>query len=225
MNTYKIGIVGQKGGVGKSTVSRLLGTEFARNEWDTLIADMDISQQTVGKWNLRRKQLGIEPELAVEPFATVSQAMRRDGKYEAMLFDNAPHATEATKDIARISDLVILPVGTSKDDLDPQIMLALELVDVGKVDPHKIAFVLSRVENRSASVQEARDYLGRTRIAFHVFKNVIKESRGYEVALNQGYSLTETAYPPLNEHAAAIAQEIFEYFNTLISNTESATTA
>lgn len=222
MKSYKIGIVGQKGGVGKSTIVRLLGTEFARNEWDTLIADMDISQQTVAKWNLRRKKAGVEPELAVEPFATVSQALRRDGKYEVIVFDNAPHATAATKDISQVSDLVVLPVGTSKDDLDPQIMLALELVDTGKIDPKKITFVLSRVGSRSSSVEEAREYLSRTRIAFHVFGNVVKESRGYEMALNQGYSLTETTYPPLNEQATAIAQEIFEYFNEMISDSEKA---
>lgn len=216
MESYKIGVVGQKGGVGKSTIARLLGTEFSRNEWDTLIADMDTSQQTVGKWNLRRKQIGADPELAVEPFATVSQALRRNGKYEIIIFDSAPHATEATKDIAQVADLVVLPVGTSKDDLDPQIMLALELVDTGKVDPKKVVFVLSRVESKSTSVAEAREYLSRTRIAFHVFNNVLKESRGYELALNQGYSLTETTYPGLNEHATSIAQEIFEYFNMMI---------
>lgn len=222
MQSYKIGVVGQKGGVGKSTVARLLGTEFARNDWDTLIADMDISQQTVGRWNLRRKKIGVEPELAVEPFATVSQVMRREGKYEIIIFDSAPHATEATKNIAEVSDLVVLPVGTSKDDLDPQIDLALELVDKAKINPKKIAFVLSRVESKSTSIDEAREYLTRTRISFHVFAHPLKESRGFEVALNQGYSLTETTYPPLNENATSVAQEIFEYFNLMITNTQEA---
>lgn len=221
MTSYKIGIVGQKGGVGKSTIVRLLATEFARNEWDTLVADMDISQQTVGKWNLRRKQNEVEPELAVEPFATMSQALRRDGKYEVIIFDNAPHATQATKSIAEASDLIVLPVGTSKDDLDPQITLALELVDNG-IPAEKVTFVLSRVGVRSASTEEARAYLEKTRVAFRVFTNAVKESRGYEMALNQGYSLTETAYPPLNDQAAAVAQEIYEYFNQMISDSQKA---
>mgnify|MGYP001795324209 CR=1 FL=1 len=148
--------------------------------------------------------------------------MRREGKYEIIIFDSAPHATEATKNIAEVSDLVVLPVGTSKDDLDPQIDLALELVDKAKINPKKIAFVLSRVESKSTSIDEAREYLTRTRISFHVFAHPLKESRGCEVALNQGYSLTETTYPPLNENATSVAQEIFEYFNLMITNTQEA---
>ncbi|MGI2299158.1 hypothetical protein [Candidatus Cardinium hertigii] len=38
-----IGIVSQKGGVGKSMLSRLLATEYARVNWSVLIADMDNS--------------------------------------------------------------------------------------------------------------------------------------------------------------------------------------
>jgi cellulose biosynthesis protein BcsQ len=49
-----IGVVSQKGGVGKSTVARLVAREFAAQNWSVKIADLDISQATSFKWRARR---------------------------------------------------------------------------------------------------------------------------------------------------------------------------
>ena len=49
-----LGIVSQKGGVGKSTIARLIAREFAQNDWSVKIADMDIQQGTSFQWYKRR---------------------------------------------------------------------------------------------------------------------------------------------------------------------------
>ena len=41
-----IGMVSQKGGVGKSTLSRLVAREYALAGWNVKIADLDVSQGT-----------------------------------------------------------------------------------------------------------------------------------------------------------------------------------
>jgi cellulose biosynthesis protein BcsQ len=41
-----IGVVSQKGGVGKSTITRLVARELAAQDWQVKIADLDISQAT-----------------------------------------------------------------------------------------------------------------------------------------------------------------------------------
>ena len=41
-----IGVVSQKGGVGKSTCARLIAREYAYAGWDVKIADLDVSQGT-----------------------------------------------------------------------------------------------------------------------------------------------------------------------------------
>ena len=38
----KVAIVSQKGGVGKSSIARLIAREFADNAWRVTIADMDV---------------------------------------------------------------------------------------------------------------------------------------------------------------------------------------
>ena len=49
-----IGVVSQKGGVGKSTIARMIAREFAAQDWRVKIGDLDISQATSFKWRSRR---------------------------------------------------------------------------------------------------------------------------------------------------------------------------
>ena len=51
-----IGVVSQKGGVGKSTCARLIAREYAHAGWDVKIADLDVSQGTSFDWHVRRLQ-------------------------------------------------------------------------------------------------------------------------------------------------------------------------
>src|SRR5688572_3037898 len=112
-----IGVVSQKGGVGKSTISRLIAREYAQSGWNVKIADLDISQGTSTDWKQRREQNALTPEVAVEPFRTVDQALRVAPHYDLVVFDGPPHSMVGTKEIAKASDIIILPTGLSLDDL------------------------------------------------------------------------------------------------------------
>jgi chromosome partitioning protein len=60
-----LGIVSQKGGVGKSTVARLLAREHAQAGWNAKIADLDIAQGTSFNWQARRLHHDVKPAVAV----------------------------------------------------------------------------------------------------------------------------------------------------------------
>ena len=74
-----IGVISQKGGVGKSTLARLIAREYAQAGWHVKIADLDIQQSTAVNWQARRLQNALEPVVAVERFGTVAQAMQAAG--------------------------------------------------------------------------------------------------------------------------------------------------
>ena len=67
----KIANLSQKGGVGKSTLSRAIAVEYARNEWDVKIADMDLKQSTCSFSNRARMKNSHPPHIAVETFSKV----------------------------------------------------------------------------------------------------------------------------------------------------------
>ncbi len=74
--TLQIGAVSQKGGVGKSSIARLIACEYAAAGWDVLIADLDIAQATSTNWKQRREQNSIQPVIAVLPFRTFAMLTR-----------------------------------------------------------------------------------------------------------------------------------------------------
>lgn len=205
-----IGVVSQKGGVGKSTISRMLAREYAQG-WDVLIADMDLQQGTSTDWYTRRLENEVEPQFSVQKFSTVDKALAQGAKYDLVIFDGAPHATMQTKQIAKASHLVILPAGNSKDDLIPQIRLAHELSDV--VDLKRIFFMLTRVGDSDAENEGTQEWIEQA--GYRVLKGTIPERTAYRLAMDTGKTLTETSFKTLNEKADKVVQAVIDEFKNL----------
>lgn len=210
--THLIGSISQKGGVGKSTFARLIAREYAAAGWDTKIADLDIAQATSTKWKQRREQNAIQPEISVEPFRTVDQAMKHASAYDLVVFDGLPHSSKATLEIAQKSDLVILPTGLSLDDLTPSILLAHELV-AAKIPSRKIVFALCRVGDRENEINEARDYISKA--GYSILKGSIPEKPAYRRASDMGKALSEVSFPTLKERAEEVAQGIIDTLQSI----------
>ena len=207
-----IGFISQKGGVGKSILCRSVAREYVANGWNVKIADMDTSQSTSFNWNSRRLKNNVEPTLRVEQFRRVEDAIKIADGYDLMLFDGAPHATRETLEIARISDLLILPSGISLDDLEPTVKLAHELKKEG-IERNKIAFALCRVGNSETEISEAKDYI--TNAGYFLLTGTIAEKTGYRRAIDLGKTLTETTHATLNKQADILIQSIINRLNDL----------
>jgi len=200
-----IGVVSQKGGVGKSTVARLIACNYAASEWQVKIADMDLSQGTCTSWNRRRLQNEIKPKVAVEQFLHVSDALKTGEQYDLVVFDGAPHSTRKTLDIAQASDLVILPTGVSLDDLEPTIKLAHELKKNG-VDSTKIAVALTRAGNSDVELAEGMEYVKAS--GYYLLDGVIHEKTAIRRSSDEGKCATETPFKSLNEKVDLLVQAI-----------------
>lgn len=205
--TVMIGLVSQKGGVGKSTISRLVAREYAAAGWTVKIADLDISQGTSTDWKQRREQSALNPEVAVEPFRTVAQAIKVAPLYDLMVFDGPPHSMAGTLEIARASGVVVLPTGLSLDDLRPTVLLAHELVAAG-IKADKIAVGLCRVGDRDNEIDEARRYIRKA--GYTTLKGALPEKTAYRRASDEGRAASEVTFPTLKEKAEELAQSIID---------------
>lgn len=216
-----IGFISQKGGVGKSVLSRSVAREYVANGWNVKIADMDTSQSTSYNWNSRRLQNDIHPTIRVEQFRRVEDVVKVADQYDLIIFDGAPHATRETLDIAKVSDLVVLPTGISLDDLEPTVKLAHELRKEG-IQRDKIAFALCRVGNSEAELLEARDYI--TNTGYHLLAGALVEKTGYRRAIDLGKTLTETTHASLNKQADTLVQSIINRLTYLTDGRNTETT-
>lgn len=204
----QISAVSQKGGVGKSSIIRLVAREFAANNWQVKIADFDIKQGTCINWKMRREQYSRSPDIAVESFRTVSQVQRIVDMYDLVLYDGQPHSTVATLEIARVCNKILLPTGLSRDDLIPSILLAHELKKE-QIDMSSVAFVLCKVGDSELEIKEAREYIRQA--GYLVLDGAIPEKIGYRRALDEGRSFTEATHPSLRQKAEILAQNIIDF--------------
>lgn len=207
-----IGMVSQKGGVGKSTLARLLAREFATQDWRVKIADLDISQGTSFQWRARRLEHQMEPDIAVEQFGRVDRALELAAQYELLIFDGAPHSTQATHAIALACDLVVIPTGLAVDDLQPAVLLAHDLAKNG-ISKNKIVFALCRVGTSATEIEDARAYL--TQSGYPVLPGAIPEQVAYRRASDEGRALTETRFVSLNSRAEELAQAMVDKIGEL----------
>ena len=84
---YVIGMISQKGGVGKSTLARMMAREFVAGGMTAKIADLDTQQQTCTHWAGRRAESGLAPEVQVQGFASVRSAMEEAGRFDVVILD------------------------------------------------------------------------------------------------------------------------------------------
>jgi len=215
--TIQIGVASQKGGVGKSTVCRLIAREYAKAGWTVKIADLDVSQGTCFDWQSRRMSNHITPEVPVERFSSVSQALKFAHVYDLIIFDGKPYATSQTLEIAKAVNLLILPTGLSLDDLRPSVLLAGELCNKG-IPKGKLAFAFCRTGESDIELLEAQTYISDA--GYSYLDGAMPEKAGYRRASDLGFSPTETRFPTLNKKADILAQCVIDKVTQLQTATE-----
>lgn len=205
--TYIVGMVSQKGGVGKSTLARMMAREFVAGGLSTKIADLDTQQQTCTNWAGRRAESGIHPEIQVQSFGSVKTALAEALRFDALILDGKPNASEQTVEIAQAADLVVIPTGQTLDDLHPGVVLAHNLRKKGLI-AEKIAFVLFRTTGSTRENQAAQDYLREA--GYAVLEGAVPVSTAYGSASDMGRAITETSFKSLNIKASRLAQSVID---------------
>jgi chromosome partitioning protein len=115
-----IAVTNLKGGVGKSTISRLLATYFAHQNIKTCIVDTDLEQKTSADWCERRPESALY--VPVFPMTTI-QNLQRDVKthvdngYKMIIIDGVPQLSESATRTIAVADLLLIPVIPSFDDI------------------------------------------------------------------------------------------------------------
>jgi len=201
-----ISFVAQKGGVGKSTLARAISREAASNGWSVKLADLDTQQGTVAEWHRLRLANGYDPVGSVEVIAKASNALKLADDYDLLVLDGAARASAATGEIAKHSDLIILPTCASRDDLVPAVRLAHELRKA-KIETSRIAFALVRVTT-AAEIEEAREFIQDA--GYCVLEGALLEKPAYRQAQNEGLAVTEARFPTLKAKADLLMQSMVD---------------
>jgi chromosome partitioning protein len=204
--TRVVGVLSQKGGVGKSTLCQLIACEAAAGGKQAKILDFDVKQMTSTDWVRARLERDMRPAIDAEPTKNIDKALKHIRAYDIVVLDGAAGSPKRTAELVAACDLVVLPTGASRADLIPGLALARRIADM-KPDAGPPVFALCRIMTASEAA-DARTAIGTA--GFETLPGELIERPGYRQAQNFGRSASETAFPSLNEKARRLARSILD---------------
>ncbi|HHK8568964.1 TPA: ParA family protein [Vibrio parahaemolyticus] len=200
MKAMILSFLGQKGGGGKSTFTRATAVEYVKNGWSVHVADMDEKQGSTFKWSIRRNEAEITPEVEVAIYTNEKAALKSAATCDLLIVDGKPYSSKQTLKIAEESDLIVIPTGTTIDDLEPSLELGRELIQA-KIPRERIVFIV----NKSASVAEAKEAIDTIQTwGFTVSEMYLDYKAGYGKSLDEGLGLTEARWASIAEKSDQI---------------------
>ena len=203
-----ISFLNQKGGAGKTALARAVAVEFSRNNWGVHVADMDTVQKTFFNWAGRRAEAEISPPVEVALYREPRTALKAAENNDLLIVDGKAFADKHILEFAAASNLIVLPVGISTDDLEPTLNLATELVNKG-IERSKLLFVVCKVPaNGDKEAMSTRSSIQNW--GFNVVTGWIPMKTAYSKTMDTGKALTETTYPQLNLKTDSIIQQIVD---------------
>jgi len=138
-------------------------------------------------------------------FNSVYEATNTKG-YDLIIVDGPARTSQGTKELAVYADLIIHPVGASRDDLLPAIreFNALKVLGINK---KKLLFVLNHLST-PAEVLATQEYLTESTYNFAPF--YLYERASYRQAQNEGKAITEVNYPNLKTQAQKLINSLLK---------------
>jgi chromosome partitioning protein len=197
--------VSQKGGVGKSTLARVLTVGAIHRERKTLLADFDLDQLTCVEWAAARLRAGVEPEVDARPFKSLKKLRKDDTEVDLIVADTRGLADDLSTEIAEDSNVVFLPTGVSQDDLRPTLTLARKLARRGAEG--RLVMVLSKVgrsETQFTKAVEAIEDAG-----FELLSEHWPQRDGFQTDLDGGRAGREARNPHLREIAERMEEALW----------------
>ena len=154
-----IGVLNQKGGVGKTTLSVNLAAALTFQNHRVLLIDAD-PQGSALDWGVARED---EPLFSVVglPRATIHRDIEKIGQgYDDIVIDGPPRVTELARSCIMAADLVLIPVQPSPYDVwaSEEIIKLYQEALIYKEDL-KCAFVINRKIANTAIGRDVRDAL------------------------------------------------------------------
>jgi chromosome partitioning protein len=197
--------VSQKGGVGKSTLARVLALGAVHRGRKTLLADFDLDQLTCVEWGALRLRAGIDPEIDARAFKSLKKLRKDDAAVDFVVADTRGLADDLSTEVAEISDVVFLPTGVSQDDLRPTLNLARKLARRGAEG--RLVVVLSKVGRSEAQFVRAVETIEDS--GFELLSEHWPQRDGFQSDLDAGRAGREARNPYLREIAERMEQALW----------------
>ena len=195
-----IGVLNQKGGVGKTTLSVNLAAQFAKEGARVLLIDAD-PQGSALDWAAARQKDSLFSVVGL-PRATIHKEISQVGQgYDVIFIDGPPRVTELARSAIMASDLILIPVQPSPYDIWAADEV-VKLISEARIYKENIksAFIVNRKIVNTAIGRDAETALAAYET--HVMASAIGQRVVFAGAASQGLANFEVS------QTSSAAQEI-----------------
>ncbi|MCS4139580.1 chromosome partitioning protein [Salinibacter ruber] len=185
-----IGLVQQKGGVGKTTIATNLADTLSRRSYSVLLVDAD-PQGTARDWAAKSEDVGLTTVGVDRP--VVHEELPSIEGFDVAIVDAVGKLEKMTISVIKASDLVLVPIQPSAADLWAvgQVIDHIETrQDITGGTP-KARFVISRAIGSSKMGEQVQDILDEA--PFGRLESSVNQRVAYARALGEGKSVHDTS--------------------------------
>ena len=161
-----ISVTTTKGGTGKTTITTNLAVAFAHRDYKVCIIDADTGQFSSSEWARDRA----DERIHIPVYKVVAEKLNKEAKllsetFDIVFIDGRPTLSETTDRLILASDVVIIPVQTSKIDISAFEVYVnrFEEINAMKEDygAYTTAFaLLNRVKSNTIIKTETKEIVG-----------------------------------------------------------------
>jgi chromosome partitioning protein len=205
-----IGVLNQKGGVGKTTLSVSIAASLARSGARVLLIDAD-PQGSALDWSAAREGAPLFSVVGL-PRASVHKEIGQVGQgYDHIIIDGPPRVTDLARSAIMASDVVLIPVQPSPYDIwaADEVVKLVQEATVYK-EKLKSVFVVNRKISNTAIGRDVGDALAAYPVP--VLAATVTQRVIYAEAAAQGKAVFEIdAEGPAAAEIDALVSELMEY--------------
>ena len=187
-----IGVLNQKGGVGKTTISVNLAAAYARAGLRVLLVDSD-PQASALYWSSVREAEPLFPVIGMAKPTLPRDLPAVAKNYDMVVIDGAPRANELARAAIMASDLVLIPVQPSAYDVAASAETVQLIREAQILRPElQGAFVINRKIANTAIGRDVAQALAQFE-GFPVLDVTLAQRVVYAEGAGQGVSVFEAA--------------------------------
>src|SRR6478752_3490034 len=140
-----IGVLNQKGGVGKTTITINLAAVYAQQRRRVLVVDAD-PQASAMAWSAARALPPLFPVIGGAKPTLHKDMPELSREYHVTIIDGAPRVNELGRSAIMASDMVLIPIQPSPYDVwaSAEIVQLVREAQQFREDDLKVAFVVNR---------------------------------------------------------------------------------